>query len=102
VLLLLQEHVICRIAKVQGSNRMVEGSTRLFSISADGKKLEQITARQASTALYFSGSGGGIIDYNVDGEPNSILMTRWVAPEARSGNLTASSATGSQWSGSIF
>ncbi len=90
----LEDRVICQIAKVEGSNRMVQGSARLYSISADGKKMEQLTAKQASTALYFSGSSGGVVDYNIEGEPSSILMSRWVAPEARSGNLTGSSASG--------
>jgi dipeptidyl aminopeptidase/acylaminoacyl peptidase len=90
----IETHVVCSIWLREGSNQDVDAATRLVVLTADGKSMEQLTARTPSTAFYQSNNGGGIIDYNVPGNPRAVLMTRTFAEEARSGNLTGGSQAG--------
>lgn len=90
----IETHVVCEIYLREGSNQDVDAATRLVVLSADGKSMEQLSARSPSTAFYQSYDGGEIIDYNVSGNPRAVLMTRAYAEEARSGNLTGSSQSG--------
>lgn len=90
----IETHVVCQLYLRKGTGLDVETATRLVSIAADGSKMEQLTADMRSGALYDSYSGGSIIDYNVPGKPNSILMTRFFAPEVRSATLTANTSSG--------
>jgi len=90
----IETHAVCEIYMRQGSNQDVDAATRLVVLTADGKSMEQLSARAPSTAFYQSYDGGEIIDYNVPGNPRAVLMTRAYAEEARSGNITGSSQSG--------
>lgn len=90
----LETHVVCEVYMRRGSGRNVEAATRLFSIPADGSKMEQLSARTPSNAYFNSTYGGEIIDYNVSGNPRAVLMTRWFSPESRTGSVVSSSASG--------
>lgn len=90
----IETQVVCQLYLRKGTGLDVETATRLVTIAADGSKMEQLTADMRSGALYDSYSGGSIIDYNVPGKPNSILMTRFFAPEVRSASITANTAAG--------
>lgn len=90
----LEDRVVCRILLREGSNRSVVTANRLVSIPADGSEMQLLTAKASADAYFESGYGGGIIDYNVPGEPNSVLMMLAVSPETRTSNLTGSSAYG--------
>jgi len=90
----LETHVVCEVYLRRGSGRNVEAATRLFSIPADGSKMEQLSARTPTKAYFHSNFGGEIIDYNVPGNPRAVLMTRWFSPENRTGSIIAGSASG--------
>jgi hypothetical protein len=90
----IETHVVCQIYLREGRNQEIETATRLVVLSADGKKMEQLSATTPSTAFYQSNYGGEIIDYNVPGNPRAVLMTRLFAEEARSGNLTGGTRSG--------
>lgn len=90
----IETHVVCRLYLRKGTGLDVETATRLVSVTTDGSKMEQLTAEMRSNALYDSYSGGSIIDFNVPGKPNSILMTRFFAPEVQSGRVTANTSEG--------
>lgn len=89
-----QARVVCGVRLSEGSNQDIDTATRLVSLSADGKDMKLLSAR-ASFKSYFNPSyGGGIIDYNVAGNPNAVLMTRYVAPELRTGTLVGNNQAG--------
>lgn len=90
----IETHVVCELYLRKGTGVDVETGTRLVSISADGKSMEQLTADMPSNAFYESNYGGEIIDYNVPGNPNAVLMTRFYAPQRQTGAIAASSAVG--------
>ena len=65
----IETHLVCGIYLRKGTGRDVEAATRLVSLTADGSKMEQLTARDALERAYFdSNYGGAIIDYNVAGK----------------------------------
>jgi dipeptidyl aminopeptidase/acylaminoacyl peptidase len=90
----IETHLVCAIYLREGRNQDVDAATRLVVLTADGKSMEQLSARTPSTAFYQSNDGGGIIDYNVPGNPEGVLLTRDVSEEARTGNLTGRSESG--------
>ncbi len=90
----IETHVVCELYLRKGTGLDVETATRLVSVSADGKTMEQLTAEMRSNALWDSYSGGTIVDLNVPGKPNSILLTRYFAPEVQSGRITANASSG--------
>lgn len=91
---IIEDRVVCQLYLRKGTGLDVETGTRLVSISADGSKMEQLTAEMRSTAFYDSNYGGGIIDFNVAGKPRSVLMTRFFAPEVRTGNIGGNVSSG--------
>ncbi len=90
----IETQVVCQLYLRKGTGLDVETATRLVSISADGKKMEQLTADMPSNAFFESNSGGSIIDYNVPGNPNAVLMTRYYAPQRQTGALASTTAVG--------
>lgn len=85
----LEDRVVCGIYVFDRTGGNIHAATRLATISADGKDLKQLTAPTRKSAYYTSGYGGGIIDYNVAGDPRSVLMVRYIAPEVSTSSLVA-------------
>lgn len=83
----IETHVVCKLYLRKGTGLDVETATRLVSVSADGAKMEQLTADTTPNAIYDSYYGGDIIDYNVEGKPRSVLMTRYFAPQRQAGTI---------------
>jgi len=90
----LEDRVVCRILLRESSNRSVVTANRLVSIPADGSEMQLLTAKAPAEAYFESGYGGGIIDYNVPDEPNSVLMLRYFSPEFKTGNMTGRMSDG--------
>lgn len=90
----LEDRIVCGVYVFDSTGSDVNAATRLASISTDGKDVKRLSAPMKMTAYYQSASGGGIIDYNVPGDPASVLMERWVSPEVTSSSLTASNERG--------
>lgn len=85
----LDDRVVCSLYLFDRTGGRVNAATRLATISADGKDMKPLTPPTRKSAYYTSAYGGGIIDYNVAGDPKSVLMVRWVAPEVTTSSLTA-------------
>jgi len=79
--------VICQLYLRDGHDTDVDAATRLVSLAADGSDMKLLSAEAATNAYYNTRFGGDIIDYNVPDKPNSVLMTRWFAPEFQTGTL---------------
>jgi dipeptidyl aminopeptidase/acylaminoacyl peptidase len=90
----LETHLVCRIYLRKGAGRNVEAATRLVSVTADGSKMEQLTAQARSNAYFDSNYGGAVVDYNVEGNPQAVLMTRYFATERTTGSMAASRDVG--------
>jgi dienelactone hydrolase len=90
----LETRVVCTLLFSEGSTRNIVRATRLVSLSPDGKDMKELSARTSGNAYYFSNFGGGIVDYNASGDPNSVLMLRQFTPEVRTGALNAGKDTG--------
>lgn len=90
----IETHLVCGIYLRKGAGRNVEAATRLVSVTADGSKMQQLSAQARAAAYYDSNYGGAIVDYNVEGNPNAVLMTRYFAPERVTGSVGASRAEG--------
>lgn len=86
--------VICQVYMRAGSGDDIDAATRLVSLSTDGKDMQLLSARQSFNAYYNTRSGGGIIDLNVPGNPNAVLMERHIAPEVRTSTMLAGAQSG--------
>jgi len=89
----IETHVVCQLLFREGSNQDIETASRLVVVSADGESMEQLTA-DARAQAGDSNYGGAIIDYNVAGNPNAVLVTRWFNTEGRTGNIGSRSESG--------
>lgn len=83
----LNERVVCNLYQIEGKGRDAAGSTRMFSVGTDGKDVKMLSAPTRSSAYFVSSYGGGIIDYNVEGKPTSVLMTRYNSVESQTGTM---------------
>ncbi|HSQ94986.1 MAG TPA: S9 family peptidase [Croceibacterium sp.] len=91
---LLEERVVCAVLFNRGSTRDIDQATRLISLSPDGKDMKQLTAKSRMNTYYQSRYGGGIVDYNVAGDPKAILMQSWVAAERQTGSISSGTGEG--------
>lgn len=90
----LEDRLVCGIYVFERTGGDVFAATRLATISADGKDMKKLSAPTKMSAYYQSGHGGGIIDYNVAGKPDSVLMERWVSPEKTTSSIIGSNDRG--------
>lgn len=90
----LAERVVCTIGLRDGKERKIDMASRLASVSADGKDMKMLTARDGVSAYFKSRHGGEIIDYAVAGNPDAVLMTRYFPPEVQTGALASRSREG--------
>ena len=70
------------------------GFSRLIKVMADGSGIEQLSQDIRSGALYAMQFGGSVIDWNADGKPGRVLMTRQFVPEATTGSYLANKREG--------
>jgi dipeptidyl aminopeptidase/acylaminoacyl peptidase len=91
---ILESRVICEGYFSAGKNGSIDVATRLFSLSNDGTEMKMLSASRPFNAFYASRYGGAVVDYNVPGDPESVLMERWYSPEMSTGNLTARKQSG--------
>lgn len=90
----LDTRVVCEAYFNAGTNGSIDASTRLVSLASDGSEMKLLTANQSFDAYYNSRFGGSIVDYNVAGDPDSVLMLRWYSPEQGTGKLVARKDSG--------
>lgn len=89
----IETRVVCQLLFREGTNQEIETANRLVVLGADGQSMEQLTADARSSARD-SNYGGAIIDYNVAGSPNAVLVTRWFNTEGQTGNIGSRSERG--------
>ena len=89
----LETRVVCTLLFSQGNTRNIDYATRMVSLSPDGKQMKELTGKSAKT-YYRSNFGGGIVDYNVPGDSDSVLMERWFAPQAQTGSIGSRATEG--------
>jgi dienelactone hydrolase len=89
-----EARVVCGLYLNEGSNADIDAATRLVSLASDGSEMTALSARASNDAYYNTPFGGDIIDYNVPGNANSVLMTRWFAPEVRTSTIIGNSQSG--------
>jgi dienelactone hydrolase len=82
-----EARVVCQLYLNEGRNGDVEQATRLVSLAADGSEMKLLSAEATSNAYYNTRNGGSLIDFSGAGDANSVLMTRWFAPEVRTGSI---------------
>ena len=70
------------------------GFSRLFTVRADGSKVQMLSKDARSSALYVMQHGGGVIDWTAEGKPGRVLMTRQFVPEYSTGTHIANSKEG--------
>jgi dienelactone hydrolase len=90
----LEERVVCTVLFNRGRNREIDQATQLLSISPDGKDVKQLSGKARMNSYYQSWYGGGIVDYNVEGDPKSILMQSWIAASRETGTVRSASGNG--------
>ena len=88
------ERLVCEAQFTVGSGGMLVGSTRLFSLGADGSNVQMLTQRDSSRALGIRQDGGDIIALDLEGDANKILMTREWVKERTVGTRLASDDEG--------
>ena len=70
------------------------GFSRLFSVRADGSDVQMLSKPGRSNALYAMQYGGGVLDWNAEGKPGRVLLTRQFVPEYSTGTHIASDKEG--------
>ncbi|EJL30236.1 S9 family peptidase [Novosphingobium sp. AP12] len=91
---ILESRVVCEAYFNAGKNGAIDDATRLFSLASDGSDMKMLSANRPANAYYSSRYGGGVVDYTVPGQPESVLMERWYSPEMTTGTLTARQQSG--------
>ena len=81
------EILLCsaRIVRDNGDERV--GFTRLFSLRSDGSGLKMVSRNTNDRSLYVNQYGGAVIDWQAEGAPGRVLMTRYFVPERDIGRI---------------
>jgi dienelactone hydrolase len=90
----LDTRLVCNVLFSYGRGRDTEISTRLLTVATDGSGAKMLTAPAAPYAYYNAHYGGSLIDYNVAGDPQAVLMMKPVSPEFRTGTLISRASSG--------
>ncbi len=87
--------LLCQISGMAGGDGvLLVPFDRLIAIDADGKNLKMISQSDSSRALTVNQFGGDVLALDVEGEPGTILMTRYFVPEQSAGTRLANEKTG--------
>ncbi|MBU6266642.1 MAG: S9 family peptidase [Sphingomonadales bacterium] len=86
--------LVCNIFISEEFDGKLLGFSRALAINADGSKLAQLSAPEASRALGVAQNGGRVIDWHVAGKTDVVLMTRSFVPQQTTGSIAAQSRSG--------
>ncbi len=82
-----ETRLICSNYTVVGTGSDNVAMSRLIVLNADGSNPRQLTADGGSNTIgAVLGGGGDIVDWNVPGKPDSILLSRYYLPEVTIGS----------------
>ncbi|WP_232332956.1 alpha/beta hydrolase family protein [Novosphingobium aquimarinum] len=91
---LSDERLLCTVTFARTQVRPYLTYSRTFALNADGSDLVQLSARSSMRSLGIAQGGGTVIDRDIDGDQNAVLMTRVFVPESTIGTLTAKTDEG--------
>ncbi|PEQ12335.1 S9 family peptidase [Novosphingobium sp. PC22D] len=91
---LTDERLLCTVIFHRTNVRPYLTLNRTFAIDADGSNLKLLSARSSFRSLGIAQSGGTVIDRDIAGDRNAVLMTRVFVPESTIGTLTAKTDEG--------
>ena len=91
---ILVDRVVCTVFLTAGKGGDIDSATRLVSVATDGSSAKLITDRQSARGYSQSRFGGEVIDFNVPGEPDSVLIESYRSPEFSTGHLAGSNESG--------
>lgn len=89
-----EETMVCGASFRENTAYGEMGFSRMFTVSADGKKIDVLSQEGNSRALYAMQYGGGVIDWVAEGKPGRVLMTRQFVPDNSTGTHISSSKEG--------
>lgn len=88
------ERIVCRARATAMVGTVLVSGTRLYAVNSDGSGLQLLTREGGTNAYGVQQDGGSVIDYDVAGEPGTVLMTREFLPDDRVGSLIGSNKGG--------
>lgn len=87
--------LVCDVYSVQSTGPDFVGSNKLITMLADGSDAKLLTAPVSNRAQFNVLSGGDIVDLQPgNGDPESVLVTRYVVPEQQTGSIIGQTKQG--------
>ncbi|MXO83486.1 alpha/beta fold hydrolase [Altererythrobacter aestiaquae] len=88
------DRVICQLRTVERDQGRLLSFSRLIVVDDDGANAGMLTQPKGANALSIIQDGGSVISWDVDGEDDTILMTREFVPESSNGTQIYSNQEG--------
>lgn len=86
--------LICKIHIQYGISGKWLSFTRVYALDADGNNAAMLTANTDADGLGAQFDGGTVLDWDVNGKPGSVLLTRYFVPQAQHGAKLAEQRPG--------
>lgn len=87
------DRLVCTVYTLRDESGYLVGITRQVAVDATGGNVKVVSQRDAENAWYFSGYGGGVVDW-LPGQDGAVLMARWQVPESKAGSLISKRGEG--------
>jgi dipeptidyl aminopeptidase/acylaminoacyl peptidase len=78
--------LVCQVRAVVSNSGLLLGFSRMLAIDADGKREVKLTKDTSWKSLGMMQNGGGVLDWDVAGQPGKLLMTQEYVPEVSIGS----------------
>lgn len=89
-----EEYLVCNFFGTSDIGEAVVSFNRIMIVNADGSGVRIMDAGGDHRSLGYGQYGGTILSLDVEGEPNSVLVQRYVAPRFQTGSLVRSRSDG--------
>jgi len=86
--------IVCQLRLVERSQGRLLGFSRLIAVDDDGANATILMMRASSNTMGFAQDGGSVIAWGVEGEDETILMTRQFLKESSNGTHIYSNEEG--------
>ena len=86
--------LVCQVHYIVDYAGQLVSFTRIFGLDDDGKNATLLSNTQSLRARTFFQNGGSVIDWDVEGEPGRVLMTKVFVPENTIGTRLANEEEG--------
>ena len=84
----------CNINYVAEATGKLIGYSRLFAIGSDGSQVVKLTRETGGRSVGDIFNGGDVLDWDVPGKPNSVLMQQKYVPDSQIGTHLGSTSEG--------